>query len=81
MKVFHSRHLASWHVAREHLGAKLHSGGSFHVGEVDSGSKRFIFSISVGLNPESQMMLLLIGKCVLTGFSKPICTVKELCFP
>lgn len=46
-----------------------------------SGSKRFIFNISVGLNPERQMMLLLIGRCVLTGFSKPICTAKELCFP
>ena len=68
-------------MARGHLGAKLCSGGSFHVGEMDSGSKRFIFSISVGLNPVSQMMLLLIGKCVLTGFSKPICTAKELCFP
>lgn len=54
---------------------------AFMAGEMDSGSKRFIFNISVGLNPERQMMLLLIGRCVLTGFSKPICTAKELCFP
>ena len=68
-------------MTRGHFGAELHSGRSFDVGEMDSGSKRFIFSVSVGLNPESQMMLLLIGKCVLTGFSKPICRAKELHFP
>lgn len=51
------------------------------LGETDSRSKRFIFSISVGLDPERQMRLVLIGKCVLTGFSKPVCTSEELCFP
>lgn len=73
--------LGSWHVAKGQLGAQLHSGGSFHVGDMGSGSKRFIFIISVGLSPESQMMLLLTSKCVLTGFSKQTCTAKELCFP
>lgn len=42
---------------------------------------RFIFSTSVGLNPASQMMLLVISRCALSGFSKPICTDEELCSP
>lgn len=63
-----------------HLGAELHGDGSFHVGK-RTVETRFIFSSSVGLNPDRQMMLLVISKCVLTGFSKPICTAEGLHSP
>lgn len=56
-------------------------GGSFHIERNGLWRREVRFSTSVGLNPESQMRLLLISKCVLTGFSKPRCTSKELCFP
>lgn len=83
-KVFHSTHLAKCAGneanGKETPWAELYSDGSFHVGK-RTVETRFIFSTSVGLSPASQMMLLVISKCVLTGSSKPICTEEELRSP
>lgn len=67
-------------MARGHLGSEIPSDGSFHVGK-RTVKTRFIFSTFVGLNPTSQMMLLVISKRVLTGFSKAICAAEELRSP
>lgn len=66
-KVFHSTHLARCTGNGAHGKGtprpELHSDGSFNVGK-RTVEMKFIFSTSVGLNPASQMLLLVISKCV-----------------